>query len=97
LAVSPICIDPFLKESIAMTTLRILSIALIASSLAMTAGAQQRPADSASSPMAAAMQDDCAKPMARHDHGAEKGTPTPRAKSKPCAPAATASASKAKP
>jgi hypothetical protein len=37
-------------------------------------------------PMSGAMMShDCAKPMAKHDHGAEKGTPRATSKSGPCA------------
>ncbi|GAP39044.1 hypothetical protein ISF6_0757 [Piscinibacter sakaiensis] len=32
------------------------------------------------------MSHDCAKPMAKHDHGAERGTPRSAPKSGPCAP-----------
>jgi hypothetical protein len=76
-----------------MTTLRFLSLALIVSSFAVTAAAQQRPAD----PASASVPHDCAKPMARHDHGAERGSPRPGSMSGPCSPAPGASAPKAKP
>jgi hypothetical protein len=45
-------------------------------------------------PAAASMPHDCAKPMARHDHGAEKGTLTPM--SGACPMAADASPAKVK-
>ena len=79
-----------------MTTTRILSIAFLVTSIALSAAAQDRPAAPAPAPMASAsMPQDCVKPMARHDHAAEKGAP--RAKSaSPCAPVAAASAPKAK-
>ena len=80
-----------------MTFIRIFSTALIAVSAATPALAQQRPAQMASAPMAAAsMPVDCAKPMARHDHGADKGSPQPKSKSGPCAPAKGASAATVK-
>jgi hypothetical protein len=36
------------------------------------------------------MPHDCAKPIARHDHGAENGMPTPKVATAPCAPSAAA-------
>lgn len=81
-----------------MTTIRILSAALFVTLIALTASAQAQPMSGASTPMASAsMPHDCARPMAKHDHSAEKGMPTPKSMSGPCAPAAAASASKAKP
>ena len=75
-----------------MTTFRILSAALIVSSIALTAAAQSRPAEMASTPMSAAsMPMDCAKPMAKHDHAAEKGMPKTQSAAGPCPPLAAAS------
>lgn len=80
-----------------MTTIRILSAAIFVASIALTANAQSQPMSGASAPMAgASMPHDCARPMAKHDHSAEKGMPTPKSMSGPCAPATAASASKAK-
>lgn len=80
-----------------MTTLRILSAAVIASSIVSTAAAQSRPAERASAPMSAAsMSTDCAKPMARHDHAAEKGMPKTQPTVGPCPPLAAASTPKSK-
>jgi hypothetical protein len=45
-------------------------------------------------PAGTAITHDCAKPMPRHDHGAEKGTPTPMRVA--CPMAATPSIEKAK-
>jgi hypothetical protein len=55
--------------------------------------AQERPATDPAP--AAPSSGDCAKPLARHDHGAEKGTPSPKAGA-PCADAPAASAAKTK-
>ena len=82
-----------------MTSIRKLSVALFVSTLALTATAQDRPAGSAASPTpSTTTAQDCAEPMARHDHGAEKGMPMAKSKSVsgPCAPAAAASAPKEK-
>jgi hypothetical protein len=68
-----------------MTTVRILSAAIFASSMLMTGAVQAQPAPAASVPQ------DCAKPMAKHDHGAEKGMPSAKTMSAPCAPMAAAS------
>jgi len=76
-----------------------LASRLIATSfaLALAAGsalAQQAPAAAASATDGnGTMSHDCAKPMAKHDHGAERGMPA--AKAAPCA-AAPASAAKTK-
>lgn len=80
-----------------MTNIRKLCVALFVSTLAFTAAAQERPAGSPTAPMVdASMPQDCVKPKARHDHGAEKGMPTPKSIIDPCAPSAAASAAKAK-
>lgn len=80
-----------------MTTIRILSAALFVTSIALTAPAQAQPAAADSAPMtSASMPTDCAKPMARHNHGADKGMPTTKSMSEPCAPAAAASSPKAR-
>jgi hypothetical protein len=78
-----------------MTTIRILSAALFVASIALTATAQAQTGAAASAPMAgAATSADCPKPMAKHDHGADKGTPHPVSMSAPCAPTTSASAPK---
>lgn len=80
-----------------MTIIRKLCVALFVSTLAFTATAQDRPAGSPATPTAdASMPHDCAKPMRRHDHTAEKGMPTPKSIIDPCTPSAAASAPKAK-
>lgn len=80
-----------------MTTFRILSAAVIAFSLVSTAAAQSRPAEMASAPMSAApMSMNCAKPMARHDHAAEKGMPKTQPTAGPCPPVVAASTPKSK-
>jgi hypothetical protein len=73
-----------------MTTTRILFASIFLTSLALTAPAQAQPAAGASAP-AATMAHDCAKPMAKHDHGAEKGNPMPASKSDGCSPAKASS------
>lgn len=91
-----------LLEFLAMSTIRTLSATFFAASIALSGAVQAQSAPAASMPVAgSAMSHDCAKPMRKHDHGAEKGTPTPAAKSAPCAaataapaPAAAASAAK---
>lgn len=76
-----------------MTTIRTLSAAIFAAAIALSGTVLAQSAPSASMPTAgAAMSYDCAKPIRKHDHGAEKGTPTPMARSAPCAVAAAASA-----
>ena len=56
-----------------MTTIRTLFVSALFASAALAATAQTQPAASASMPMGGAMvSHDCAKPMAKHDHGAEK-------------------------
>jgi hypothetical protein len=70
-----------------MTTTRIVSASILFASLALTAAAQAQPAAGASSPAMATMSHDCAKPMAKHDHAAEKGNPKPASMSEDCASA----------
>jgi hypothetical protein len=80
-----------------MTVSRLLPLALSLAFAAISAVAQERPADAASAPMAAVaapMPSDCAKPMKRHDHGADKGTSMPMSMSGPCAAEPAASAAK---
>lgn len=84
-----------------MRTMHHHFIAVLFTSLALAASAHAQPSAGASSPMAGGMQaGDCAKPQARHDHGAEKGSPRPLQKTGPCkaegaaAPAAASSAKK---
>ena len=70
-----------------MSTFRPLFVSALFASAALAASAQTPPAASASMPMGGAMMShDCAKPMAKHDHGAERGTPRSAPKSGPCAP-----------
>lgn len=76
-----------------MTTIRTLSAAIFAAAVALSGTALAQSAPAASMPMAGATAPhDCAKPIRKHDHGAERGTPTPMARSAPCAVAAAASA-----
>jgi hypothetical protein len=75
-----------------MTASRMFAFSL-ALAFSAAAVAQERPA--ADPALLAAASSDCAKPMARHDHGAEKGTPSPNATA-PCAAAPAASAAKTK-
>ena len=77
-----------------MTTIRNLFAVAFATSVALAATAQAQPAPAASAPMmgANAMAHDCAKPMARHDHGAERGAPRPMPTVGPCTPRAVTSA-----
>jgi hypothetical protein len=58
--------------------------------------AQESPVPNPAPAGAASMPHDCAKPMARHDHGAEKGTPTPMSAACPMASAAPVEKAKAK-
>jgi len=77
----------------AMTTIRTLLASVLFASVALSAAAQTQPAAAASAPMGGAMMSmDCAKPMAKHDHGAEKGTPRSMAKPGPCTAGASAMA-----
>lgn len=80
-----------------MTIIRILSAALIVCLPALNAAAQSRPSDAAPAPAtaAASMPMDCAKPIAKHDHAAEKGMPKTQSAG-PCPPAKAASAPKSK-
>ena len=83
----------FTLEFHVMTTIRTLAAAFFAASIALSGTVQAQPAPAASMPMAGGtMPSDCAKPIRKHDHGAERGMPTPAAKSAPCAVAAAASA-----
>lgn len=85
-----------------MSTIRTLCAVIFAASVGLSGAVQAQSAPAASMPMAdGPMSHDCAKRVRKHDHGAEKGTPTPMAKSVPCtaatavpAPAAAASAAK---
>lgn len=70
-----------------MTTTRILFASIFLASLALTAPAQAQSAASASASAAATMPHDCAKPVAMHDHAAEKGNPRPASMSDGCPPA----------
>lgn len=76
-----------------MTTIRALAAAIFAASVALSGTVQAQSAPAVAKPMASGTmsQDCCAKPMRKHDHGAEKGTPTPMAMAAPSAVAAAAS------
>jgi hypothetical protein len=83
------------KESNMRTAIaRFASIAFACVAFAASAQTQTtQPAAPASAPMPGNMMShDCAKPMAKHDHGAEKGMPRPLSMSAPCAGGAAASA-----
>ena len=71
--------EPFasiLLEFIVMTKIRTLFASVLFAAVALTASAQTQPAPGASAPMSGAMMSgDCAKPMAKHNHGAEKNNP----------------------
>lgn len=72
-----------------------IAVALVLSTAAV---AQEAPAPAPAPPAAAStMPHDCAKPMGRHDHGAEKGTPTPMSPGCPMATSASSAKAKAKP
>jgi hypothetical protein len=76
-----------------MCTIRTVFVTALFASAALAASAQTQPAASASMPMGGAMMShDCAKPMAKHDHGAEKGTPHAMSKTGPGAAGAAAMA-----
>ncbi|MBP6318767.1 MAG: hypothetical protein KA431_11625 [Rubrivivax sp.] len=76
-----------------MFMIRTLIAPVLFASAALSAFAQTQPTSGASAPMSGAMMStDCAKPMARHDHGAEKGMPRPMVRSGPCAASASATA-----
>ena len=70
-----------------MTMTRILFASIFCASLALIAPAHAQSATGASAPALATMGRDCAKPMAKHDHAAEKGNPKPASMSDGCAPA----------
>lgn len=76
-----------------MTTIRALAAAIFAASIALSGTVQAQSAPAVAKPMAgdAMSQDCCAKPVRKHDHGAEKGTPTPTATAAPSTAAAAAS------
>jgi len=81
--------------SLTMNVPRHLPLAFALALSAAAAVAQQPPATSESTPTAsAAMPQDCSKPMARHDHLADKGITRPM--SGPCGAKTSASAAKAK-
>lgn len=74
-----------------MTTIRTLCAAVLAAFIALSGTVQAQSAPAVSMPVAdGTMARDCAKPMRKHDHGAERGTATPMARSAPCAVAAAA-------
>ncbi len=59
---------------------------------ALSTAVQAQPAPTAPASAAAPKQQECGKTMARHDHGAEKGTPRPSTMAMPCAAKEAASA-----
>ena len=74
-----------------MTTIHTLAISFVLATAALSASAQSQPAASASMPMSGnAMPHDCGKAIAKHDHGADRGTPSMQAKAAPCEPIAGA-------
>jgi hypothetical protein len=74
-----------------MTTIRTLCAALFATTLAWGAMARTPPAPSASMPMAGTtLPQECAAPVARHDHGVEKGVYAPNRGQAHCAATAAA-------
>lgn len=84
-----------------MSTIRTLLTLVLSVTTAMAVSAQTAPAPATSGPMVGAtMSHDCAKPMAKHDHGAERNSPRSVAKADcmadgaVAAPAASASAPK---
>ena len=79
-----------------MNTIRILSSSFFVASLALTGVAQAQSAAAAPPSESASMPHDCAKPMTKHSHAAEKGTPVTTSKSGPCAPVASATTKKDK-
>jgi hypothetical protein len=76
-----------------MTITRALALSCAVLLYAGAVMAQPSSADAASGVPGGKTAPDCSKAMARHDHGAERGTPN--ARSAPCA-AAPASAAKSK-
>jgi len=85
-----------LRESIAMNTIRILTSSFFVASLALTGIAQAQSVAATPPGASASMPHDCAKPMAKHSHPAEKGNPMTTSKSDPCALAAPATTKKDK-
>lgn len=76
-----------------MSTIHHHLAAVLVATFALAAPAQAQQAAGASAPMAGSMMSsDCAKSQAKHDHGAEKGTPRSQSKSGPCMTATAASA-----
>jgi hypothetical protein len=78
-----------------MSVFHVFPLAVVLT-LSAAAIAQESPAPAAAPAAAASMPHDCAKSMARHDHGAEKGTPTPMAGGCPVATSASPAKAKAK-
>ena len=79
--------------TIVMSKSRILSVAIFTASVALTASVQAQTAPAVSMPMAGgSMSHDCAKPTPKHDHGAERGTPSSKATPTPCGPVTAVSA-----
>jgi len=78
-----------------MTIPRILAVTFTALLSAATF-AQEASALASQAAEAPAMPAPCAMPAARHDHGAEKGTPTPRMAGCPMAAASDSATAKPK-
>lgn len=80
-------------EFIVMITVRNFLFTAFFFAMSLSMAAQAQPTPSASGPSASVMMSQgCSKPMAKHDHGADKGTPRPMAKSGPCTAASASSA-----
>ena len=79
-----------------MNTIRILTSSFFVASLALTGVAKAQSAAVAAPSEGASMPHDCAKPLAKHSHAAEKGSPVAASNSGPCAPVASATAKKDK-
>jgi hypothetical protein len=81
----------FILEFHTMSTNRTLFAVIFAASVGLSGAAQAQSAPAAPAPAVDGQAlHDCAKPTRKHDHGAEKGIPTPMAKSAPCTDAAAA-------
>jgi hypothetical protein len=77
-------------------TISLVFPVVLSLAFAAAAVAQDLPATAAPPVAATSAQTDCAKPTARHDHGAERGMPTPKAAA-PCGSAKTKAKAKAVP
>jgi hypothetical protein len=75
----------------AMRTIQILPASIVVACFAVAGVAQAQSAAPASPSGAASMPHECAQPMAKHSHAAEKGSPVKASKSGPCASVASVS------